>query len=148
MPYSCIKIVKVKITGYLHYIQKGLALVWVVLFLAALLILLFSSVKHYMVSNTYYLEGQSWMLMKLVFFDIICMCKHHSKQSKDHGAQLASRVECYIPKGMQLLNKYLLEIFLCQGKLLCPIHYLRWRYLVIWRHTDLPSTKPWRPWSG
>lgn len=81
------------------------------------------------------------MLMKIVFFDIICMCKHHSKQSKDHGAQLVSRVECYIPKGMQLLNKYLLEIFLCQGQLLCPIHYLRWRYLVIWRHTNLPSTK-------
>lgn len=59
MRYSCIKIVKVKITEYLHYIQQDLALLWVVLFLAALLILLFSSVKHYMASNTYYLEGQS-----------------------------------------------------------------------------------------
>lgn len=97
MPYSCIKILKVKITGYLHFIQKGLALSRVVLFLPALLIVLFSSVKRYVASNIYYREVKSWMLMKLVFLDII-MCMSTSLHSKQKTKSIGPSWSCYIPR--------------------------------------------------
>lgn len=70
-----------------------------------------------MASDTYYLEPQSWTLMKPVFLDLVCICPHlfTPNRAKTTGPRLVSRVQCYIPKSMQLLSKYLLEmIFWCQ----------------------------------
>lgn len=70
-----------------------------------------------MASDTYYLEALSWMLMKPVFLDLVCICPHlfTPNRAKTTGPRLVGRVQCYVPKGMQLLSKYLLEMtFWCQ----------------------------------
>lgn len=121
MPYSCIKIIKVKITGYLHYIQKGLALAWIVLFLSALPIVLFSSLKHYVASNTYYREGKSWTLMKLVFLDII-MCMSTSLHSKQKAKSIGPSWSCYIPRHATLKQIFIgNDILFCFGVFLYQV---------------------------